>query len=267
MTAFLLQPPALTLRKPLSFERATVNWEHPVNRGMVAWWLLNEWTGNVAYDVTGNGNNAVWTGTRNNLLYNPDGIYTSGGCYGTLTGTMSNSDITVACKCTSSTSHGSVFGGTGATPYKTFLFDVNETGSLYVYIGDGSSYNSVYVSSAGITTTPTFAAVTRSASATPLIYINGIKQSTTGTATRTSTFTMELLPQGYQAFDQKLYYLQIWNRALSDAEILYIYSNPWGTPDNPRLLIYPRRTWFVPVVSGATIIPHVMADYRRRRIA
>lgn len=47
----VLSDTARTLKKPLSTQRVRINWAHPLNQGLVAWWLLNESSGSTAHDI------------------------------------------------------------------------------------------------------------------------------------------------------------------------------------------------------------------------
>ncbi len=46
--------------------------------------------------------------------------------------------------------------------------------------------------------------------------------------------------------DAEIYEVLIWNRHLTVDELSEIYRFPYGTPSNPRFLVMPQRTWFVP---------------------
>jgi hypothetical protein len=47
-------------------------------------------------------------------------------------------------------------------------------------------------------------------------------------------------------------YVMLYDRALTAQEISQLYRAPYGTPNNPRLLVEPRRIYFVPALGGVT---------------
>lgn len=53
-------------RKPLLGEQ--INWSHPLARGLVGVWLINEGSGGILYDATNNGLDLLESGTPDRVI-------------------------------------------------------------------------------------------------------------------------------------------------------------------------------------------------------
>ena len=78
---------ATSVQDPTKFATATVT----VSSGLVGWWPLNEGTGLVAYDISGQGNNGVWSGAPSS----PSGTYYTTGFIGSYAGYFDGNDTSV----------------------------------------------------------------------------------------------------------------------------------------------------------------------------
>ena len=151
-----------------------------------------------------------------------------------------------------STSHESMAGNGDADPYKTLLVGIYAA-QFYAFIGDGTNYDQAYGTLTASADGLHHYTVTRSGSATPIFYQDGKQLSTTGTTTKTSTFTFNVVPVGYRAGTGKRADGCLWNRVLSAAEIAAL-----ADPSNamlksggiPLIAPSPRRLWAVGAGGG-----------------
>jgi hypothetical protein len=117
--------------------------------------------------------------------------------------------------------------------------------------GAGSLVNNV---SAVLTVTHNGVAGVSSGSGTCSLYQNGIfKIAATRTGNNTGGTTLEILGNTYwnRFFTGRLTSLQFWNRCLSAIEVAKLGASLFGEDSDPRLIIEPRRTWFLSVAPGA----------------
>lgn len=257
MTAFILQPPALTLRKPLSFECAVLNYEHPLNKGLVAWWLFNEGAGTVAYDVA-NARSAVigaavtrvigsagqgyrFTDTANAVITLP----ASTSVYGLGAFTISVRSIST------STAAYSFIHGAWDTALTNVL--IRATTDVYFYTYTGAQVGGV-IDTLVANNLYDFHFVYDGAKMKA--YKNGVLSATTfnqtgtiGSGTGKSTLSIGY-DRGAYSSGINVYEYSVRSIALTAEQVMALYINPFGTPDNPRLLIEPRRTWFVPTAAA-----------------
>ena len=248
-------PPAITTRKPIFTPGRKVNWEHPLNRGLAAWWLTNEVSGLTVYDVV----------ERFPLAYQgtPPG---DGNPFSTYQGRR-------ALRLDKDNSN---YANWGVDPVLSFpltlcgwfnVDNITETHSV-LSIGSPSTTNRyIVIAAAGLTTgdpcraiasTSTAAGASVSASAytanawhflvgvfnsttSRFCYLNGVpgSEETTNIGSFPACTDMRIgliCTTGTSYVTGAVDNLSIYRRALSQEDILSLYSYPYGTPNNPRLI-------------------------------
>ena len=235
----------IAANKPLG---ARINANHPINKGLVGCWLLNEMAGSKAFDCSGYNNHGTLTnfglsGTTSNWRPTPNG----GGLY------FDGSNDYVDC------GSGNIFQWTdkisvcawkrrnSITPSNSgegivakFLNPTNESFVLYdrknvknathFEIGIGGTY---YDSSINITTYDTnwHFVVGVYDGTTVMIYYDGIKQTATTSITGniksvSSPVTLGTYQKSDDFFNGTISDVMIWNRALTNNEVQQLYTNP-----------------------------------------
>jgi hypothetical protein len=233
-------PPAITTRKPISCERVKVNWEHPLNRGLIALWLLNESSGTITRDTANPGRNIFddFTGAYLNSrgLVNANNQWAT--CNSPTISAIGTGPFCLIIELTLS----SLANATGLLSFGSYApaWAVNSTGALYVYIGSPNT-PSTGAMVAGQRTIVVFNRWDSISAVGLEYYINGVEAGATALggsigapaainigADRDSNAGVEA--QGV------FHHIELFNRRLFAEEIKQISAMPYGTPDNPRLI-------------------------------
>ena len=247
-------PPAITTRKPIFTPGRKVNWEHPLNRELAAWWLTNEVSGLTVYDVVerfplayqgtppGDGNPfSTYQGRRALRLDRDNSNYANWGVDPvlnfplTLCGWFNADNITET--------HTVLSVGSPASSIKYFTIEAAglTTGDPCRAInltatGSGAAVSIAYVANVWNFLVGVFLSAT-----SRICYLNGVPGATdvTDTGSFPSCTDMRI---GCRCMSTASYLtgavdnLSIYRRALSQEDILSLYSYPYGTPNNPRLI-------------------------------
>ncbi len=267
---------ATSVEDPTKSATATVT----VSSGLVGWWPLDEGTGLMAHDISGQGNNGKWSGAPSS----PNDTYYTTGLIDSYAGYFDGSDnevtigtqpvyqftgpftisawvSTVVSGTILTMQNGGDNGYNVAINYGGILFCVyaNATQSCtgggqyplskpawtyFTAVFDGSNI-SVYANGAFVASSP---AATPTASSGPLVF---------GAAQR----------GGYSNFTGALDDIRIYNRALAANEISSLYNTVVGTPNAPtNLQAYPGNgqiglSWNTPT-QGA-IVTNYIVNYRQ----
>lgn len=239
-----------------------LNRNHPINQGLIGWWLCNEGAGKVLYDLVGHNFAAFSSGTTrtgwgNTVLGN--GVVWDAGTddYATLGDFRSRYTNQFSCLVTLvfsavDTTIG-IFGQMDTANNYDWMMYIASDGSVNFYVKtfQTKSANGP-VLSAGVV----YNAVGVYNGANVNIYVNGVKSTSVAqTENVLANQTSTILGRGYnnQAMRATVHSASIWDRGLSRQEALELSRGYlFGTPDNPRFLVQPRRKWFVPVVGGGT---------------
>ena len=236
-------PPAITTRKPLSCERVKVNWEHPLNRSLQHWWLLNENVGTTLYDLAKgaqvNGslvNGPKWNGEYVRTL-NSDSSYLLFPVSRSETSTTGTSyTISLLIRPSIYPTGQGVFqwasGVNSGSPL--LLFQHDDYSRIRFYWGEGwqigdqvideSKWTVVHFTMLGPTGRGTY-------------YKDGVQIAQATAAMTTVSATAMYIGSGYSSYDSiDAAWLRLYDRELSPVEVLDDYLHPYGTPDNPRLI-------------------------------
>jgi len=226
-----------------------INWAHPLARGLVGCWIFNEGSGDKVYDLSLNGNH----GTLTNMIPESDWIPGRNGWALDFDGTDDNVDTTYITHHTkiSFTAWVYVRGWGGNNLGR--IIDKRASGGTQVFLLFVSSTNAKlnfdrnFSTTLGEWVTPTnsialgnwyHVALTyddSSVSNDPKIYINGISQVLTesstpvGTAnTNTDSYIIGNRGDGLRGFDGYIEEVRLYNRILTDLEVMQLYINPYA---------------------------------------
>jgi len=238
-----------------------IDFSHPLSRGLVGCWLMNEGSGNRIHDISGNNNHGVLT---NGPTWKPgrDG--------GALAFDGSNDYV--------ESPDSDLLEPTDAT-FVLWIYPILWAGSIRVLIAkrvtngymiffhtatnklywdwgpaaEGTNrWATTYLPPLNIWTMLGF---TRTASARGL-YVNGAIHSSSSAGDSTKIATASVLRIGHDSsavqypFNGSISSVSIYNRALSAEEIAKLYVNPYCFIWNPR------KYWLMP--QGVTIPPHIL---------
>jgi hypothetical protein len=267
---------ATSVQDPTKSATATVT----VSSGLVGWWPLDEGTGLVAHDVSGQGNNGTWSGTPSS----PSGTYYTTGVIGSYAGYFDGSDdrVTIGTQ--------PVYEFTGPFTLSAWVNTVSSGTILSMQNGGDNGYNlginygiirfCVYAnttqSCAGggsyPLSSPTWTYFTAVFDGSNIsVYANGALVASASAPTPTaSTGPLAFGTAqrgGYTNFTGSLDDIRLYNRALSASEISSFYNVDVGAPNAPtNLVAYPGDSqvglsWDTPT-QGATVTNYTV-NYRQ----
>lgn len=224
-----------------------LNKRHPIARGLVGFWPLNEKNGSRAFDVTGNNNHGTlvnmalqgstsnWTGSPfgGGLIF--DGVNDSVEV-NTSTTIEDTNDVSVHCwiKVNSAITGKTIISKYAAQPCEYELLIATNT---YWFRIDNNSNVAKYATGTTTTTNTVgkwvnLVGTYNQAALTLKIYVNGVLEGTGTTDTRNRTRT-DKLTFGKRAYvgaesycNCSLAMIRIYNRTLSAEEIKMLYLNP-----------------------------------------
>jgi len=242
--------------KPRYQYRPRLNPAHPLNNGLLGYWLLNEGGGNKFYDLVGKNTFDDLTG----CIIDPNGLLVATQQWATCNApkipAIGYGNYTVHIDAKIDT-----YGATGRGMLAFGTYDpawaFNSVGKLYVYDGGAKTESSVAIT-AGIRSTFTFTRIGTDANQL-LYYSNGRYSSTAQHADSIAApATIEIGTDrdsnlGTEAAGT-YYGVSIYNRALSQSDILLLHTYPYGTTSNPRLIVEPR---YAPWVNAGGAPPPV----------
>ena len=219
---------------------------HPLARGMVGCWLMNEGTGNIVNDLSGNGNvgiitSALWSPGKFGPCVKFDGNYDfiTIGDVAILEGMPG---ITVSAWINPSAVPSVVRGI--ATKFwdgtnRSWSLIINSTGNVHFFCSTDSQNDNDLASANGVVSANIwehYVGVWSSGDTTIRLYRNGILQATTasqpGATVRTNTTKVCIGDRFYNGTNQDFFIGQIddvmiYNRALSATEVQQLYMTPF----------------------------------------
>jgi hypothetical protein len=237
-----------TQKPPLGSQ---INWSHPLSKGLVGCWLMNEGSGDRIYDLSGKGNNGSLVGA--NTLWNPGYINApgNGGHYITFgykpSFVFGASDFTISIKMVknaASTTYSNAFficrGSSGA--------DSNTNSFRWLLSNDGNDEKSVFqirFTGASVAVVgPSDLVIGRIYTLTVMRsgdnlfhftdgVLDGTVSGATGTITGTGNYPLNIgayatTTTGSSSANAKVYHLSIYNRALSPQEVSQLYQSPYA---------------------------------------
>jgi hypothetical protein len=273
---------ATSIQDPTKSATATVT----VSSGLVGWWPLDEGTGTVAHDISGQGNNGTWSGRPSS----PSGTYYTTGEIGSAAGYFNGTDnaLTIGTQ--------PVYGFTGPFTIsmwidpmsssvegifarENFVNNGNNGYFLALYPPDpkfclatngGASYACADGSGVGVGVWTLLTTVYDGTNMS--VYVNGTLSSQVASALTPPAINGILafgIPEqgGQTMFNGSLEDIRVYNRALSATEISSLYNTDVGTPNAPtNLETFPGNSqmglsWNTPT-KGAIVTDYTV-NYRQ----
>ena len=229
--------------------------EHPLARGLVGCWLMNEGRGDKVYDLSGNGNtgtivNAVWSGGKFGpcLYFDGTGDYVDCGANIGNFGTADFS-ITAWVLAQNSTTVDIVVAKGIAAAGDIALYKTN-TDDRFIFYADAGLINIGAAKTGWVNNWIHLVAIRNAANA--YLYINGILVGTdtsAGTANISNphNFTIGGSEGGpTNPYIGSIDNIQIWNRALSPSEIQQLYMTPFRMFEREPIEIWTAASYVPP---------------------
>lgn len=237
-----------------------LNSDHPLNRGLVSWWLFNEDGGDQAFDIlkkahTVGGNGGWWRGIGAYVLY---GGFPGYGSASPKIPAIGTGPYSIFIRFVRTDSN-----GVGLLAFGSYdpAWAIDTTNHAYIYDGGNKGVSTATVS-LNVLNSVGWSRLSNAESQTRQ-FVNGAYSNSVTHADSIAAPTQLMIGSdrytGGYVFTGYFYEVAIYNRALTDLEQTQIHHFGFGTPDNPRFIVEPRRTWFV--LSGgappASILPFV----------
>lgn len=204
-----------------------LNRGHPLARGLVGSWLMNEGGGNTIQDLSGNGNICT---VGSSVLWDGDAIEGNGDTNSNilLSATLTTTpNFTVVVDWAWDVVSDIAFGGVGydVGGYGILILDANR-----VYTSADGSYKTITVN--GAFTAPQRAVLAFTKNGTlGTWYKNGVALGSNNTFTAANVLKIQSISGyagGANTVDGKLYYAYVFNRDLSVSEIAQLYREPFA---------------------------------------
>jgi hypothetical protein len=275
---------ATSIQDPTKSATATVT----VSSSLVGWWPLNEGTGTVAHDISGQGNDGTWRGT----LSSPTGTHYTTGEIGSAAGYFDGTDnsLTIGTQ--------PIYDFTGpftismwvnpANSYAEALADREYSNNGYLFVlypsnpklwlfaNDGQKASSVSGEdggpAVGVGVWMLFTAVYDGTNMS--VYVNGTLSAQAPAINPSANDGILVFgtPEhgGFGGFNGSLEDIRLYSRALSASEIYSLYNTYVGVPNAPTILqAYPGNSqmglsWNTPA-TGAIITDYTV-NYRQCRM-
>lgn len=226
-----------------------INWGHPLSKGLVGFWLMNEGTGNKVYDLSNNNNDgtldgASWVTSDKGYAIDFDGTDD--------TITMQHTDdlilnafsIVLRIRTDQVASDSYMISHYDGTSQDGFYIRFDNNGLMYFVVFVGGSPG-ICNSDVGVQATDTWFNIvaTRDVSGFMQLYIDGKVQSTTDTQAgeidSSAVLRLGTDYSGANDLDGKINYFYLYNRALTILEIQQLYREPFCMFRDP----FPIELW------------------------
>lgn len=259
-------------KKPWPYQK--INWAHPISKGLVGCWVMNEGGGNKVYDLSENG----WVGTlASNLFWAGDGVDFSGSgdpdsIATTYLGVLGSGDRTILICFKLSTEVAStdyVFLEYGENnPGEKVTLRVAEDASDALRLEHGGGYITGTKTNLDDGAKHTIGFALKGTTLNDCtLYVDGLSDAVTASgnpAVAFDTVPSELVQLGYGAtrgadFDGIIYHCYFYDRALTPSEITQLYINPYAMFEP---MFDPALFGYVSPVGGLSI-PIAMHHYTK----
>lgn len=250
-------------RKP-SVAQARIDWSHPLARGLVGAWLFNEGGGTIAYDLSGKGNKGTLTSSPvwsvgffsgPSLSFDGSASYVDLGTDASLNPSAVTAAAWVKASSLANTYSTVISRTDSSVPQSYYTLLVKSTGKLAFYVWgnadinyDGTGANTISVDNWY------HLALTYDSSAGLKGYFNGFldgSAAANGVLTSksvTATVGKDTNTAG-RIWNGLIDFPAIWNRALSAAEVAWLYAEPFAFMQQWA----PKRAFFGPAAAAPAV--------------
>ena len=237
-----------------------INWGHPLSRGLVGCWLMNEGSGNIVNDLSGNGHTGSLVADTHFVAgkFGPALSFDGTGDYVNVPIQLNTGSYTWSFWSYTNTVQQMWFmsGDTLTSGWGIGCWDA--TGVFRVYSGSDSNR---WVSAAGVVQAGVWQhfCVVYNGSIMSNVYLNGISltpASNNSTTPITSATAMRIAGRPGTVWVEllgKIDNVMIYNRALSAQEISQLYIDPFGM-FKPAFDLYLIGGIVIPGISGGQVI-------------
>lgn len=215
---------------------SVLNYEHPLAKGLVASWLFNEGSGNIVHDYSGNGNHGTimgvaaqsatsgWQSGEGGSVFANDAVTTYVNCGNPNKINLTAKSFTIIAKIKTPVQHGQ-----GAIFSKAYACYFIINSSSLVFRNSGTTYTAS-PTQPPFNTMATVAMVLDRLNNTVSLYSNGKLLGNRLNYTDGDLYANESTTIGNlrSLVNARIFSnLSIYNRALSDTEIAYLYAFPY----------------------------------------
>jgi len=222
--------------------RLAINPAHPLNQGMVAWWMLNEGAG-VPVSLSGRDRIALGAGCS----MGPNGMSVVAGVVSSATSSflpVGTTDFTISLTLYEPTPSNSYpLACTGGDAGTAAALNYRPAASTITWCMDG--YQSVTWSVYNFNPYTNAVLITRKGSIFTL-YVNGVSQGDATNATANTFNNFYRIGHADAYFVGRILDMQFFTKYTDPVNSKMLFSHPYGTPDNPRFIVLPRASYFFP---------------------
>lgn len=249
-----------------------VNLGHPLARGLVGCWVMNEGSGNKLHDSISssaglmNGSGWAWKAAENGLVMDLGAASTN---YALVAKTqsfdaqMANFSCAFTIKRVDDTNHARIFSkGGGATERLDLFWNRDSSGNKFAfdYYDSGGTFREDSSVQQITTIEPINVVITFNGTNT-VFYFDGVKDSVSSNGVNIGATTGDLYigvfnDASAHPFPGEIEYLWFWNRTLIDKEAYSINSNPYAMFEDP----YPIELFGYVAAGGQSIVPIIMQE-------
>lgn len=241
-----------------------INWADPITRGLAAYWPMNETSGNRIFDLSGNGKTGLAGGATSEISWQsgPQGKVVdfvgnneAGFQFSSLTFAATDAwTIVVKLKADGEANEGVLLGSYADSNDYIWFRE-----GLRVMFENSVGGSTLFTSVTSFTLWSTYAFVAKG-DGNLHFYLNGALKETDAVVT---SFIIDNIGSafgsGIYAFDGKVSYVSLYNRALTSSEIALLYREPF-------CMFKADRTSFWQSLQGnGASIPVIFHSYKMRR--
>ncbi len=217
-----------------------INWAHPLSKGLVGLWLMNEGSGGQVKDLSGNGNDGVLVGGVSWAIGKYLGLNFPGSDDYVNCGTGSSIDITGNMTIVAGISPNSAPVNYSQIANKEdissagYSFILHSDRTIQFWIGDDTDFQGVQDATTALQDNIFYQVVGRYDGTNISVFVNGQKEGSdvaqSPPATNAGTLGLGIRHRNLdREFKGKIFYVYIYNRALSaSTEITLLHREPFG---------------------------------------
>ena len=223
-------------QKPMMGQQ--IDWSNPLSKGLVGYWLMNEGTGNVVADLSGNGNTGTlvadthWVPGKFGpcLSLDGDGDWVNTKEQVTSIGVGKSFTVSMFVNTVNAGATGTLLSSNSSTSDR-FSIEINSVGAAVAGLYNGAGYIQNVRSGAGsIVSNRLYHIVYTTDTVNAFMYVDAIASNTSQNPTTALNAGTRIGARvsGLSPFNGTIDDVMIYNRALTPGEITELYINPFG---------------------------------------